>query len=136
MPNLNKIMLIGNITREPALSYLPSQTAVIEFGLAINRNWTSKDGEKRSEVCYVECIAFGKPAETLNKYVSKGNPLFVEGRLKFDSWTAKDGTKRNKLRVLIENFQFLGQKQDAPQSQGGGENPEFYQGDGDDSVPF
>ena len=108
MANFNKVFLIGNLTRDPQLSYLPSQTAVVEFGLAVNRRWTGKDGTKKEETCFVDCRAFGKPAETLNKYMSKGRPLLVEGRLTLDSWTAQDGSKRSKHRVTVENFQFLG----------------------------
>ncbi|MHC4096062.1 MAG: single-stranded DNA-binding protein [Planctomycetota bacterium] len=107
MSNFNKILLMGNLTRDPQLSYLPSQTAVVEFGLAVNRKWTSREGEKKEETCFVDCRAFGRTAENLNKYMSKGRPLFVEGRLTFDSWTAQDGTKRSKHRVTVENFQFL-----------------------------
>lgn len=107
--NFNRVILSGNLTRDPQLSYLPSQTAVVEFGLAINRKWKSKDGESKEETCFVDCLSFGKPAETLNKYLNKGNPLFVEGRLKFESWTAQDGTKRSKHKVIIESFQFLGE---------------------------
>lgn len=107
MSNFNKILLMGNLTRDPQLSYTPSQTAVVDFGLAVNRRWTSRDGEKKEETCFVDCRAFGRTAENLNKYMSKGRPLFVEGRLTFDSWTAQDGTKRSKHRVTIENFQFL-----------------------------
>ena len=108
MASFNKIMLIGNLTRDPALSYLPSQTSVVEFGVAVNRKWHDKDGNKKEEVCFVDCRAFGKSAETLNKYCKKGNPIFVEGRLSFDSWTKEDGGKATKHRVTIENFQFLG----------------------------
>ena len=106
--NFNKVLLGGNLTRDPQLSYLPSQTAVVEFGLAINRKWKSKGGEEKEEICFVDCQAFGKQAENINKYLSKGTPLFIEGRLKFDSWTAQDGTKRNKHKVVVESFQFLG----------------------------
>ena len=105
--NFNRIMLGGNITRDPQLSYLPSQTAVVEFGIAVNRKWKSKEGEQKEEVCFVDCRAFGKTAENLNKYIHKGDPLFIEGRLTFDSWTAQDGTKRSKHRVTVDNFQFL-----------------------------
>lgn len=108
MANFNKILLMGNLTRDPQLSYLPSQTAVVEFGLAINRKWKSKEGEDKSETCFIDCRAFGRTAENINKYLRKGRPLFVEGRLTFDSWTAQDGTKRSKHRVTVENFQFLG----------------------------
>lgn len=107
MSNFNKILLMGNLTRDPQLSYTPSQTAVVDFGLAVNRRWTSRDGEKKEETCFVDCRAFGRNAENLNKYMTKGRPLFIEGRLTFDSWTAQDGTKRSKHRVTVENFQFL-----------------------------
>lgn len=107
MSNFNKILLMGNLTRDPQLSYTPSQTAVVDFGLAVNRRWTSRDGDKKEETCFVDCRAFGRTAENINKYMSKGRPLFVEGRLTFDSWTAQDGTKRSKHRVTVENFQFL-----------------------------
>ena len=108
MANFNKVMLIGNLTRDPQLSYTPNQTAVVDFGLAINRRWTGQDGQSRDETCFVDCRMFGKRAEVVNKYCKKGNPLFVEGRLTFDSWQAQDGSKRSKLRVTVENFEFLG----------------------------
>jgi single-strand DNA-binding protein len=107
MANFNKVLLMGNLTRDPQLSYLPSQTAVVEFGLAVNRRWKGQDGENREETCFVDCRAFGRLAENINKYLTKGRPLFVEGRLTFDSWTAQDGSKRSKHRVTVENFQFL-----------------------------
>jgi len=111
MANLNKVMLMGNITRDLELKYLPSQTAVCEFGLAINRNWTAADGTKKEEVTFVDCTCFGKTAEILAKYKKKGDPLFVEGRLKLDQWEAQDGSKRSRMRVVVENFQFLNRGQ-------------------------
>lgn len=108
MSNFNKVLLMGNLTRDPQLTYLPSQTAVVDFGLAVNRRWKSKEGEDKDETCFVDCRMFGRRAEVINKYCKKGNPLFIEGRLTFDSWTAQDGTKRSKLRVTVENFEFLG----------------------------
>lgn len=128
--NYNKVMLGGNLTRDPQLSYLPSQTAVVEFGLAINRNWTSKGGEKKEETCFVDCKAFGKTAETLGKYVSKGQALFVEGRLTFDSWTAQDGSKHSKHRVTVENFQFIDKAERKPD-----DKPQDNTPTGDD-IPF
>jgi len=107
MASLNRIFLMGNLTRDPQLSYTPNQTAVVDFGLATNRRWTGQDGSQREETCFVDCRAFGKLAENINKYMSKGRPIFIEGRLTFDSWTAQDGTKRSKHRVTVENFQFL-----------------------------
>ena len=121
MANFNKVLLIGNLTRDPQLTYLPSQTAVVDFGLAVNRRWRGKDGQDKSEVCFVDCRAFGRQAENINKYLSKGRPLFVEGRLTFDSWTAQDGTKHSRHRVTVENFQFLGSPKGATGASDSGE---------------
>ena len=107
MANYNKILLIGNLTKDPQLSYTPSQTPVVDFGLATSRKWTGQDGSQREETCFVDCRAFGRQAENINKYLTKGSPVFVEGRLTFDSWTAQDGTKRSKHRVTVDNCQFL-----------------------------
>jgi single-strand DNA-binding protein len=107
MAGFNKVLLMGNLTRDPQLSYTPNQTAVVDFGLAMNRRWTGQDGSQREETCFVDCRAFGRTAENMNKYLRKGRPVFVEGRLTFDTWTAQDGTKRSKHRVTVENFQFL-----------------------------
>lgn len=107
MANFNKVLLMGNLTRDPQLSYTPNQTAVVDFGLATNRRWTAQDGNQRQETCFVDCRAFGRQAENINKYLTKGRLIFVEGRLTFDTWTAQDGTKRSRHRVTVENFQFL-----------------------------
>jgi len=107
MANFNKVFLMGNMTRDPQLSYLPSQTPVVEFGLATNRRWTGNDGSQREETCFIDCRSFGKPAEIINQYMSKGRPILVEGRLDFDTWTAQDGSRRSKHRVTVQNFQFL-----------------------------
>ncbi len=133
--NFNKVILAGNITRDPQLSYTPNQTAVVDFGMAINRNWKGKDGEKREETCYVDCRAFSKGAENINKYVKKGDPLMVEGRLTYDSWEGKDGVKRNKLRVTVENFQFMGQPKSEPRPEPKSE-PAPEKGFGDEDTPF
>jgi single-strand DNA-binding protein len=108
MAGYNKVILLGNLTRDPQLRYLPSNTPVCEFGLAVNRRWRDRDGNMQDEVCFVDLSAFGRSAETINQYMSKGRMLMVDGRLKFDSWTAQDGSKRSKLRVVVENFQFVG----------------------------
>jgi single-strand DNA-binding protein len=109
MANLNKVMLMGNLTRDIRMSFLPSNTAVADLGMAINRNWVGQDGQKHEEVTFVDLTMFGKRAEVLGKYLHKGDPLFVEGRLKLDSWDDKQtGQKRSKLKVMIEDFQFLG----------------------------
>ena len=111
MANFNKVILAGRLTRDPQLSYLPSNTPVVEIGLAINRKWRGQDGEMRDETCFIDCRAYAKQAETLNQYLSKGRPLLVEGRLQFQQWTAQDGSKRSKHVVVVEQFQFLGSRQ-------------------------
>jgi single-strand DNA-binding protein len=109
MASFNKVLLMGNLTRDPQLKYLPSQTPVVEFGLACNRKWRTPQGEDREEATFVECAAFGKQAEVINQYCQKGKGLFIEGRLKYDTWEDKQGGgKRSKLSVVIENFQFIG----------------------------
>ena len=109
MPSFNQVFLMGNVTRDPQLRQLPSQTVVAEFGLAVNRKFRSADGEEREEVCFVDCTAFGKQAEVISQYCQKGKPIFVQGRLRYDSWDDKQsGAKRSKLTVVVENFQFVG----------------------------
>lgn len=130
--NFNRTLLAGNLTRDPQLSYLPSQTAVCEFGLAVNRTWSSKEGEKKQDTCFIDCRAFGKPAETLNKYVSKGDPIFIEGRLDFDQWTDNDGKKRSKHRVTVENFQFLSNSDQFKQNTDQADGQDAF----DDDIPF
>ena len=116
MANYNKVILVGNLTRDPQMSYLPSQTPVVELGLAVNRKYKRQDGQQGEETCFIDCRAFGRTAEVLNQYVRKGQPILIEGRLQFDSWEGKDGQKRSKHRVFVENFQFLG----SPGGGGGG----------------
>jgi len=120
MASYNKVILMGNLTRDPQLSYLPSQTPVCEIGLAVNRRWRTQDGQQRENVCFVDCRAMGKQAETLNQYMRKGRPLLIEGRLEFDQWEQQDGTKRSKHRVFIERFSFVGSPQGGD---GGGSAP-------------
>ena len=115
MANFNKVILLGTLTRDPQLSYLPSNTAAVEFGLAINRKYKKQDGEQYEEVCFVDCQMFGKRAEVINKYLHKGDQLFVEGRLILDQWE-KDGQKRSKVRVMVENFEFIGGKKESGQA--------------------
>lgn len=117
MPNVNKVMLMGNLTRDPQLSYTPDQCAVVDFGMATNRRWTDKGGNQKEEVTFVDLRMFGKRAEVVNKYCKKGQSLFVEGRLTFDSWEAQDGSKRSKLRVTVENFEFIGGDKDTKKSE-------------------
>ena len=113
MAGYNRIILFGNLTRDPELKYLPSNTAVCEFGLAVNRRYRDKDGNQRDEVCFVDISAFGKQAETINQYMTKGKPILIEGRLKLDTWQAQDGSKRSKHSVVVDNFQFVGGREGA-----------------------
>ena|SRR5436305_2465095 len=109
MANYNRVILLGNLTRDPQLKYLPSQMPVVEFGLAVNHKWRSKTGEDREEVLFIDCSCFGKGAEIINQYCQKGKPLLVEGRLKLDVWEDKQGGgKRSKHTVVVDNFQFVG----------------------------
>ena len=109
MASFNKVILMGNLTRDPQMKYLPSQTAVVEFGLACNRKYRTQSGEDKEEVTFVDCTAFGRTGEVINQYFTKGKPIFIEGRLKYDSWEDKQGGgKRSKITVVIENFQFVG----------------------------
>ena len=108
MANFNKVILAGNLTRDPELRYTPKGTAIAKFGLAINRNWTGEDGQKREEVTFVDVDAFGKQAEVIGQYLKKGRPVLVEGRLKLDQWDDKQtGQKRSRLGVVLEAFSFL-----------------------------
>ncbi len=107
MASLNKVYLMGNLTRDTELRYAASGTAITNFGMAISRKW-EKEGEKKEEVCYVEISIFGRRAEVINEYFSKGSPIFIEGRLQFQQWETSDGQKRNTLKVVADNFQFIG----------------------------
>ncbi len=107
MADLNKVFLIGNLTRDPELRYIPSGTAVANFSLAINRSYTSQSGEKKEEVCFVRVIVWGRQAETCGQYLNKGSLVFVEGRLSYRSWES-EGQKRSTLEVRAERVQFMG----------------------------
>jgi len=129
MAGFNKVLLMGNMTRDPQLSYTPSQTAVVDFGLAVNRRWTGQDGTQKEDVCFVDCRAFGKQAETINKFLTKGRAVFIEGRLTYDTWTAQDGAKRSKHRVTVEGFQFLPGQGGPDQGSGQGGRGSSAEGD-------
>ena len=120
MANYNKVILVGNLTRDPQMKYLPSQMAVTEFGLAVNHKYKTKSGEQKEEVLFVDCSIFGSGAEIINKYCQKGKQLLVEGRLKYDTWEDKQGGgKRSKHSVVVDTFQFLGGRDGAPGGPGG-----------------
>ena len=109
MANLNKVMLIGNLTRDPELRVTPKGTAICTFSLAVNRKFKDESGGEREEVTYVDIEAWGKAGENISKYCTKGRPLFVEGRLRLDQWEDKSTKeKRSRMKVVCENFQFLG----------------------------
>jgi single-strand DNA-binding protein len=119
MASFNRVILAGNLTRDPQLSYLPSNTPVCEFGLAVNRRTRDKEGNQREEVCYVDLQAFGRTAEMINQYFQKGRAILIEGRLRYRDWTNKEGQKRNKLDVVVENFAFIDSGQGRGPGQGG-----------------
>lgn len=164
MPNLNEVKLMGNLTRDPELTWTPKGTAVCGFGLAINRTYITEAGEKREETTFVDIEFWGKKAEAIAKYVKKGHPFYVAGRLKLDQWDDKQtGQKRSKLRIVGEDFQFLknkdawdgshrpdeaeesapprtqgyGRSQSAPPAtQKGGSDAPLDGGEEEDDVPF
>ncbi len=127
MASFNKVILLGNLTRDPEVRYTPKGTAVTDLGLAVNRTYTADNGEKREEVTFVDVTFWGRTAEVAGEYLKKGRPVFVEGRLQLDSWDDKQsGQKRSKLKVIGENMQMLG----APRGGGSGGG-----GDEESSAP-
>jgi single-strand DNA-binding protein len=120
MASFNKVILLGNLTRDPELRYTPKGQAVARLGLAVNRSYKTESGETKEEVTFIDIDAWGKQAELIGQYLRKGSPLFVEGRLKLDQWDDKNtGQKTSKLRVVMEGFQFVG----GPRSGEGGGGP-------------
>ncbi len=121
MANLNKVMLIGNLTRDPEVKYTPKGTAIAEIGLAVNRVYTTPQGEKKEEVTFIDVTLWERLAELAGQYLRKGRPVFIEGRLQLDTWDDKQtGQKRSKLRVRGETMQFLGSRGDGEGGGGGG----------------
>lgn len=119
MASFNKVILIGNLTRDPELRYTPKGTAIAKIGIAVNRVWTNEAGEKKEEVTFVDVDVFGRTAENVGQYMRKGRPIMIEGRLRLDQWDDKQtGQKKSKLGVVAETVQFLGSAQGG---QGGGE---------------
>ena len=152
MPNYNKVILMGNLTRDPEVRYTSGGTAIAKLGMAINRTWTNKEGQKQEETTFVDVDAFGRQAEVIGQYLKKGRPVMIEGRLKLDQWDDKQtGAKRSKLGVVLEGFQFLDSRGEggggggeysggpsAPSSGGGGAPAQGGGGNftEDDDVPF
>jgi single-strand DNA-binding protein len=123
MANLNKVMLIGNLTRDPELRHTPKGTAVTEISMAINRVWNNDQGQKQEDTTFVEVTLWGRQAELAQQYLVKGRPVYIEGRLQLDSWDDKEtGKKRSKLRVIGENMQFLSSNPGGGGGGGGGGN--------------
>lgn len=148
MANFNKVILAGNLTRDPELRYTPKGTAVAKIGMAINRTWKNEAGETKEEVTFVDVDAFGRTAEVIGQYLKKGRPILIEGRLRYETWDDKQtNQKRSKLGVVLENFQFMdsgnrgdgvsggGAKAPAPASPAPPSDPEPPQPEEDD-VPF
>jgi single-strand DNA-binding protein len=136
MASLNKVLLIGNLTRPPELRYTPSGTAVSDLRIAVNRQYSTQGGDKREETCFLTVVVWGKQAEASAQYLDKGSPLLVEGRLQTRDWETRDGQKRNVVEVVAERVQFLGRPRGAagaPVAEGeGAEEP----GHETDDVPF
>lgn len=116
--NLNRVTLAGNLTRDPQVRFLSNEQAVANFGLAINRKYKGGDGQMKEDVTFVDCEAWGRTAELIGQHLTKGRNVYIEGRLKLDTWDDKDGKKHQRLKVVIDNLQFIGAK-----PQGGNEPP-------------
>jgi single-strand DNA-binding protein len=119
MASLNRVFLIGNLTRDPELRHTPNGAAVAQFGLAVNRYYQSQGGERKEDVCFVDISAWGKIAETCSQFLKKGKQVFLEGRLQFDQWQAKDGQKRSRIKVVANRVQFMDRKGVARSEQSG-----------------
>lgn len=146
MANFNKVLLMGNLTRDPDVRTTPSGVKIAKLGLAVNRRYRTREDENREETTFVDIDAFGNQAEIIERYCQKGSPLFIEGRLRLDQWESNTGEKRSKLTVVMENFQFLGSSQSAAHAEPGNpsEAPSTSVHDSssgtdtieDDNVPF
>ncbi len=154
MPNLNKVFLMGHLTRDPELMFTPSNVGVVNFTVAVNSNiGKDADGNSRSETLFIDVVGFGKQAETIGNYFKKGSPIFIEGRLRTRTWQDKEGNKRSKMEVVLDGFEFLSPAPSKPDTNDANEsdsdkntngdgkdnksknnvkdNPEF-----DDDIPF
>ncbi|HXE54617.1 MAG TPA: single-stranded DNA-binding protein [Tepidisphaeraceae bacterium] len=127
MAGYNKVILMGNLTRDPQVKQLQGNLTVCEFGMAVNRKWKDATGQDREDVLFIDCTAFGKRGETIGQYLRKGSPVHIEGRLKLDRWEDNEGGKHSKITVIIEQFRFVGsaksQTGNAP-GQSAGDNPD------------
>ena len=114
---------MGNLTRDPELRYTPNGQAVANFGVATNRRWSTPEGERKEEVEFHNLVVWGRQAETINQYLKKGQPIFVEGRLKTQNWEGTDGIKRNRTEIVVDSFQFIGSPSGGQQSNAGQQSP-------------
>jgi single-strand DNA-binding protein len=121
----NRIILVGNLTRDPQLSYTSANTAICKFGIATNEKWKDKDGNMKEEVCFVDCTAWGRQAEVFNQYMAKGRAVLVEGRLRLDQWTSPEGEKRSKHVVNVDRYTFLGGRGNDEMGRSGGSGGEY-----------
>lgn len=145
MANYNKVILMGNLTRDVELRVTPNNHPVANFGIATNRRYKDRDGNLQEETTFVDCEAWGRTAEVMNEYLAKGRPVFIEGRLKLNQWQDDQGNNRSKLRVVVENFQFVDSKGDSGSGGGsrgsgssaasGSQDP-VHQPITDDDIPF
>ena len=135
MASFNKVILMGNLTRDPEMRVTPNGHSICKLGLAVSRTFSTKDGERREETAFVDIDAFGKQAEVIAKYMRKGRPIMVEGRLKLDQWESNEGQKRSKLGVVLENFQFLGSRDDNQEGYENSSPPERGQSNSADATP-
>ena len=127
MANLNKVLLIGRLTKDPELRQTPGGQSVCKMRLATDRTWRDRDGGEKKEVLYIDVTVWARQAETCAEYLKKGRPVFIEGRLTFDEWEDKDGQKRSKLEVVGERIQFLGGR-DGGGGEGGGGGRSYSDG--------
>jgi single-strand DNA-binding protein len=125
MASFNKVILMGNLTRDPELRVTPNGTSICKLGLATSRNYTTQDGTQREETTFVDIDAFGRQAEVLAKYMTKGRPILVEGRLRYDQWETNAGEKRSKLAVVLETFRFVGPRMTEEGAPAGGASPRY-----------
>mgnify|MGYP005842015687 CR=1 FL=1 len=149
MASFNKVILLGNLTRDPELRVTAGGSNICKFGIACSRSFTAQDGSKREETLFVDVDAFGRPAEVVSKYMAKGRPILVEGRLRLDQWETQSGDKRSKHTIVLESFQFVGSRGDNEGSSGANSYassspaprkqesaPAVATSDIDDDVPF
>lgn len=127
MGNLNKVFLMGNLTRDPEVRYTPNGSSVVEFGMAINRSYNRQDGTKVEDTCFVDVSMFGKRGMVISQYFKKGSPILIEGRLNYRQWQDQNGQRRSKLNVVADNFEFLGGR-GSGSGGGGGDSRGYSQG--------